>query len=616
MDRPPRRPRMNMRRSQRTVAIGLGLAIVLSVIAWAAGRSIRSPAQVAAETAPPTPSAITVPVERRVLSSEVIVRGTVRYGSPQPVVLATSSLKQASSGPSSDIVTIRPRRGARVSEGAVVMSVSGRPVFVLRGAQASHRDIGPGDKGPDVRQLEAALRRMGFLPGPIDGKYDGETAAAVASWYEKSGYQPFGPTDTQLDQLRAAKAAAASARDAFLQDRIAIQNTEHPATPGDIAQARIDLQTARDAVDTAVHDVAAQAQSVTLATLSETRDNALADAEVAGKRAAVNQAFDTLAEAKRNAADATPETAATASAAIRQAADGITVAQADLNASLASQRATRAQGRDAVAKAKADVVRARKALPTARRQVVLAQRRLRVLLTPGDSSLQRLVAESAAAEARQTAADVSRLAGRIGISVPANEVLFFSTLPLRVDSVRARRGDAVSGRVMTVSNSRLAVDSSLALNDAKLVKPGAPVKIEEPDLGIKASGVVTQVADRPGTHKVDPDRVYLAVTPGTAPAQLLGTSVKLTIAVKSTRQAVLTVPVTALSVGADGSSRVQVQLPGGQTEYVTVVPGLAAKGLVEVRAAGGRLAAGGPAIDGPRGAPDSAPPPSSLGSGA
>ena len=54
--------------------------------------------------------------------------------------------------------------------------------------------------------------------------------------------------------------------------------------------------------------------------------------------------------------------------------------------------------------------------------------------------------------------------------------------------------------------------------------------------------MVTQVADRPGTHKVDPGRVYLEITPGTAPAQLVGASVKLTIAVKSTRQAVLVVP--------------------------------------------------------------------------
>ena len=37
---------------------------------------------------------------------------------------------------------------------------------------------------------------------------------------------------------------------------------------------------------------------------------------------------------------------------------------------------------------------------------------------------------------------------------------------------------------MTVSNSRLAIDSSLSLNDAKLVRRGARVTIEEPDLGV------------------------------------------------------------------------------------------------------------------------------------
>ena len=56
---------------------------------------------------------------------------------------------------------------------------------------------------------------------------------------------------------------------------------------------------------------------------------------------------------------------------------------------------------------------------------------------------------------------------------------------------------------------------------------------------------------------------------------------KLTIAVKSTEDAVLTVPVTALSVGADGNARLQVQR-AGRTQYVQVTPGLAAQGLVEV----------------------------------
>jgi putative peptidoglycan binding protein len=598
---------MNAQRSKRTVFIALGGAVVLAFVAWIVGQGIRSPAQIAAETAAPDPSAITVPVEKRVLSSEVIVRGTVRYGSPQPVVLAASGVKAGSgTGSGADIVTTRPRRGSRFSEGTTVMSVSGRPVFVLRGAMASHRDMGPGSRGPDVRQLEKALARMGFPPGRIDGRYDGATASAVSSWYEKGGWEPFGPTDSQLDQLRAAKATAAAARDSYLRSRVDIKVARDKATPAEVEQARIDLETARDAVDTAVRELASQRGAVSLAQANARRDNAVATADVATKRAALNRARDGLAEAQRTLAEAPPATSPSERAAleraVRQANDDVGVAQADLNASISSQTATTAAGRDAIARARADISRARRGLPRARRQVTLASRRLRILSTPNDTMLQQLVSRAAAQEARETAADAARLARKIGIYVPADEVLFFPTLPLRVDSVRVRRGDTVAGRVMTVSNSRLAVDSSLSITDAKLVKRGALVKIEEPDLGIKTTGKVTQVAQAPGTHKVDPGRVYLQVTPGTAPAQLVGASVKLTVSVKSTEKAVLVVPVTALSVGADGSSRVQVQRASGRTEYVTVAPGLAAQGLVEVRPVGGSLGVGDLVIVGQKGA--------------
>jgi multidrug efflux pump subunit AcrA (membrane-fusion protein) len=596
---------MSSQHGKRTIWIGLGATVVLAIGGWVAGAQIRSPAQIAAETAAPNPSAITVPVERQVLSSEVIGRGTVRYGSPQPVVLANSDAKGAAAGPNSDIVTTRPRRGSRFGEGAAVMSVSGRPVFVLRGEMASHRDLGPGTMGPDVRQLEHALERMGFHPGAIDGRYDGATAAAVTDWYQSGGWEPFGPTDTQLDQLRTVKAAAAAARDAFLQSRIAIQTAKERATPAEIGQARIDLETARDAVDTAVHDVSSQRYSVSLAIANKDRDNALAAADVVTKRAALSKARDSLAEAQQTLALAPastpPAERATLETAVRQATDDVSAAQADLTAATASQTATQAAGRDAVARARADVARAKRALPTAREQVVLATRRLKILTTPGDTSLQRSVSQASAKEARDADKDVRRLANKLGIRVPANEALFFPTLPLRVDSVRVRRGDAVNGRVMTVSNTRLAIDSSLSLNDATLVRPGAEVKIEEPDLGIKTTGKVVQVASAPGTHKVDPGRVYLQITPGTAPAQLVGASVKLTIDVKSTQQAVLVVPVTALSVGADGSSRLQVERPGGRMEYVTVEPGLAAQGLVEVRPVKGDLKVGDLVVVGERG---------------
>jgi hypothetical protein len=536
-----------------------------------------------------------------VLSSEVIVRGTVRYGSPQEVVLATSEAKQGNSTGPTDIVTRPPRRGSRVGEGSVVMSVSGRPVFILRGAEASHRDLGPGARGPDVRQLETALTRMGFFPGKVDGLYDGATAAAVASWYEKRGWTPFGPTKSELDQLRTARAAAAQSQDAYLQSKLAVAG----APPGEVAPARIDVQTARDAVDTAVRELTSQRGAIGVATLHEERDNAVADADVATKRGAANKARDALAEAQRSLAGAPPDTSpserAVLEANVRQATDDVATTAVELTASLASARATRGDGRDAVRKARADLARARRGLPSARRQVVLADRRLQVLQHPGDTALHQLVIQNSGREARSAAAEVSRLARQAGIRIPADEVLFFPTLPLRVDSVRSRRGDAVTGRVMTVSNSRLAVDSSLAIQDAKLVHPGAPVTIEEPDLGVTASGKVSLVDDRPGTHRVDPGRFYLEVKPDTAPAQLVGASVKLTISVKTTGKPVLVVPTTALSVGADGNARVQVQRAGGRSDYVTVNPGLAAKGLVEVAPVHGRLAPGDLVVVGDRG---------------
>ncbi len=95
------------------------------------------------------------------------------------------------------------------------------------------------------------------------------------------------------------------------------------------------------------------------------------------------------------------------------------------------------------------------------------------------------------------------------------------------------------------------------------MRQGAEVTIEEPDLGVRASGTVSQVADRPGTHKVDPTRVYLEVAPATAPVQLVGASVKLTIAVRTTRGEVLAVPVTACRSAPTGARGSSARLPAG-----------------------------------------------------
>src|SRR5919108_3853190 len=334
-------------RHTRVITLSLAALALITIIGWLGARQIKSPAQVAAETAAPKPSPITIPVVRRTLSAKVIVRGTVRYGAPQAVVLATSGLKQ---GVGSDIVTRAPRARAELGPGEVAMSVDGRPVFVLPGTSPMHRDLGPGDRGPDVMQLERALIRLGASPGAVDGRYDAATAAAVANFYIRRGWDPFGPTTTQLDQIQTARAAAAQARDARLQAQNSVEQAQRTVRPAEVAQARIDANTARDAVGAANLRVAtaqakleaAQAAAASagsgesVAVANGQRDQAQANADLAGKQAALSAAVAEQQQADLAVQTMPPDATLTerqaADTAARQAAQAVVQAQAELNA--------------------------------------------------------------------------------------------------------------------------------------------------------------------------------------------------------------------------------------------------------------------------------------------
>ena len=180
--------------------LGIVVAVALPFGGWLAGRRISSPAELAARTKAPVPSDILVPVVRQVLSTDVVVRGTARYGTPTPITLATSPLR---GGPG--VLTSMPTTGMALGEGDVALTVSGRPVLVLAGAQPMYRDLAIGVVGDDVRQLEDALARLGYDPGAIDGTYDDATSSAVGAWFAAKGFAAQGPT---LEQERVARAAA------------------------------------------------------------------------------------------------------------------------------------------------------------------------------------------------------------------------------------------------------------------------------------------------------------------------------------------------------------------------------------------------------------------------
>ncbi len=377
-----------MRRRNLLVLL-VGAAVLSSVATWIGATQIRSPAEAAARTAPPTPSPILVPVVEQVLTAKVVTRGTANYGSPREIRVVPSPLK---SGPR--VITSLPDPGSVVAPGDVLLTISGRPVFLFDGARPAHRDLGPGISGEDVLQLERGLKSSGFDPGAVDGTYDQATGHAVASLYAHYGVQPVVATENQLARARPIEA---------------------------------DL--------------------------------------VAGARA------------------------------------------------------------------------------------------------------------------------------QSGVQLPADELVFVPATPVRVSELLAGVGASPDAALLRVTGSQVVIDGSVPVEQAALVKAGSPVIIDEPALGINATGRLARVAGRPGTDGADPFHVAFQVAVDDPPPNLVGASVRLIVPIESTPGTGLTVPVSAVSTGPDGAPRVQKSVDGTMA-FVPVKTGLSADGYVSVTAPSGDLIAG------------------------
>ena len=166
----------------------LAIVVAAALGGWIAGSQIRSPAQVAAETEPPEPSLIAVPVERTVISNDIITRGTARFENPEAVSADAVVL------PGVDpVVTMIPEVGDVLEEGDILYEISGRPTFVLDGELPLFRSAERGDEGPDIAQFQEALTRLGFYDSEIDGEYGPSTERAMLDLYEANGYEAYRP---------------------------------------------------------------------------------------------------------------------------------------------------------------------------------------------------------------------------------------------------------------------------------------------------------------------------------------------------------------------------------------------------------------------------------------
>ncbi|MDQ3385675.1 MAG: peptidoglycan-binding protein, partial [Actinomycetota bacterium] len=202
---------MGLSARAKVVVTVLGISLGSGALGAVAATQLRSPADAAADTEAPDASRITIEVEQRALSSDVILRGDVRFDDAVAIRIPAGEGAVVTGPP--------PAVGTALAEGQPVIEVAERPVFVLAGTLPMYRDVLPGTSGDDVGQLEAALARLGYDPGPLDAVWDPAAEAALTALYVDRGYPAPLPAEEDALALDAAadspgsKPVAATATD-------------------------------------------------------------------------------------------------------------------------------------------------------------------------------------------------------------------------------------------------------------------------------------------------------------------------------------------------------------------------------------------------------------------
>jgi hypothetical protein len=167
-----------MRLRQYRWALVPAVAVGLLVSGYALGQRAGGAGPVElADTGP-----VTAAVERRVLQDTLFVEGDLQpSGATFDVISAVTTLPAV-------ITAEPPEQGEVIERGELLAEVSGRPVFGLSGGVPAYRDLAPGSRGVDVRQLEQTLQSMSLFGPEPDDSFDGLTSAAVAQLYAQRGY--------------------------------------------------------------------------------------------------------------------------------------------------------------------------------------------------------------------------------------------------------------------------------------------------------------------------------------------------------------------------------------------------------------------------------------------
>ncbi len=586
------------RQRRRQAIVVVGVAVLAGIGGMLVGTQVRSPADEAASRAAPTPSRITVPVERQVLESSLVLSGEVQFNEPVTIKLAGAVGVPTDE---TQVITRLPAVDQVVNEGDVPFEVSGRPVFFLQGDLPMYRRLVIGTEGPDVLQLETALVRLGLAPGTVDNLFDQATADAVSAMYSDRGYTPEGPNADQREQLRLARASVTAAEQQLSDANAALADQSQTARPSELLQLRQAVDTARAAVpraqQTATNDNNTAAVAVSSATTERDAARVLRDAAAAARDAAnVPGAIDPDTGEEFTAQERSVRTteAATAEQALAEA-------EVALSTAVNQQPVIASNGTAAIT--------------TAQNELALAEAQLREANAPANTTARREAVASATQALAEARTDLTELEATAGLRIAAGEIVFLPILPSTVTQVFTSLGGAATEQLATVATTETLVVAAVSRVDSALVQVGAAVAIELRDTDIEVPGTVVSVGQPPAD--ISPDsgngggggggggsggsgrlQVVIAPTDPSALNDFVFFGARIRLAVASTEGEVLVVPVSALSVGPGGSSRVEVETRPvtaddiGETKVVEVEVGLSAQGLTEIRPVDGGVAEG------------------------
>lgn len=165
-------------RTRRRAFLAVGAAAILAAGTGAGALAIKSGSF--ASKAKPVKSAFTGATDtitKGDLQGQTSVTGTLRY----------SDSRKFKSGFEGVLIQL-PTSGTVLTQGDVLYRTGTETAHLMHGALPAWRAFEIGmDKGEDVRQLQEALKAMGYLEAEADGNFGWATSNAVARWQKDAG---------------------------------------------------------------------------------------------------------------------------------------------------------------------------------------------------------------------------------------------------------------------------------------------------------------------------------------------------------------------------------------------------------------------------------------------